>query len=271
MQKVFGIGFSKTGTTSLETAFETLGYKVCHGHWQNNNTFYLQALWVNRAYDEIFKLVNYWDAFADTPWGGTNLYEELYARLPDSKFILTVRDPEEWYVSLEKLITMFDLDLETAMESYHNNGMWGSAYFFKHIFGIEKLAGNRQKIIDHYIAYNRDAIEFFSKRDAAFIVLDFAKGDGWEKLCGFLDKPVPPIAFPHANQAKQNPYLSNRQGKGKRSVIVLFNYGHPNDVESARYLRRTFAEYGYELIEISMNDQGRGACRSQRPTTRPPR
>ena len=32
-KKVFGIGFSKTGTTSLENALTILGYNVCKGHW----------------------------------------------------------------------------------------------------------------------------------------------------------------------------------------------------------------------------------------------
>jgi hypothetical protein len=210
MQKVFGLGFSKTGTTSLEQALEILGYKVCKGHWQNPHTFYLHALYIHRDYDEIFRMIDYWDAFADAPWGGTALYEELYKRLPQSKFILTVRDGEKWYVSLEKLITMFDLNLETAFESYHANGMYGSAYFFKHIFNIETLAGNKKKIIDHYNAYNRNVIDFFSKRNAEFIVLDMPAGDGWQKLCGFLKKEIPTQLFPHLNKAIENPYLSNK-------------------------------------------------------------
>lgn len=33
MDKVFGLGFSKTGTSTLESVFEILGYNVCRGHW----------------------------------------------------------------------------------------------------------------------------------------------------------------------------------------------------------------------------------------------
>ncbi len=255
MEKVFGLGFSKSGTTSLETSLETLGYKVCRGHWQNSYTFYLQALWIHRDYNEIFRLVNYWDAFADTPWGGTTLYEELYERLPDSKFILTVRDDEEWYNSLEKLLTMFDLNLETAFDSYHSNGMYGSHYFFSHVFGIDTLAGNKQKIIDHYHNYNLAVIDFFAKRNVELLVMDFAKGDGWEKLCPFLGKPIPPIPFPHQNQSVQNPYLSNKKAAHKRSLIVNLHSGHPNDFESARYMRRNLANFGYELVEVALSDQ----------------
>jgi hypothetical protein len=28
------------------------------------------------------------------------------------------------------------------------------------------------------------------------------EGDGWEKLCNFLDKPIPQIPYPHKNIGK---------------------------------------------------------------------
>lgn len=220
LEKIFGIGFSKTGTTSIEMALEELGYRVCRGHWERSHTFYLLALYIHRDYDEIFRIVEYWDAFADGPWGGTDLYVELYRRLPRSKFILTVRDPDRWYDSFEKLVTMFDLNPETALAAYHANGMYGSAYFFKHVFGIETLAGNREKIINHYRMYNEQVMEFFSKNSADFMVFDATQGDGWEKLCGFLNVGAPDKRFPHANRSIDNPYISNKPVPESRSARI---------------------------------------------------
>lgn len=217
MEKIFGVGFSKTGTTSLEKALEILGYKVCRGHWKFSHTFYLHALYIHKDYDEIFRLVNYWDAFSDAPWGGTDLYLQLYNKFPNAKYILTVREPESWYESFEKLITMFDLNHETALESYHANGMYGSAYFFKHIFGIEKLAGNKQKLIDHFMLYNEKIINFFSCHPASFTVYDIISGEGWQKLCKFLGVKIPENDFPHANKSINNPYLSNIISKKQSS------------------------------------------------------
>jgi hypothetical protein len=208
-QKIFGLGFSKTGTTSFEKSLELLGYKVCRGHWKNPHTFYLFALYIHRDYEEIFRLVNYWDAFADGPWGGTDLYMEIYRRFPDSKYILTIRDAESWYESFEKLITMFDRNPETAFDSFHAN-RYGAAYFFKHIFQIDKLAGNREKIITHYKEYNDRVIEFFSKNKAEFMVFDMPKGDGWGKLCKFMGVSIPNAPFPHENKSVDNPYMSNK-------------------------------------------------------------
>ena len=31
------------------------------------------------------------------------------------------------------------------------------------------------------------------------LVMDIIAGDGWDKLCPFLGKPVPEAAFPHRN------------------------------------------------------------------------
>jgi hypothetical protein len=207
--KVFCLGFSKTGTTSMERAFELLGYNVCKGHWQNGHTFYLHALSVNRDYKEIIRMAQYWDAFADAPWGGTDLYVQLVKAFPKAKYILTERDPEQWYVSLEKLLTMFDLNTETALTRYHAKGMYGSSYFFESAFGIDKLAGNKEKIIDVYVNYNRRVKEYFANHGLDLLVLDLSKENAWERLCPFLGFEVPPITFPHFNKAESNPYLSN--------------------------------------------------------------
>lgn len=69
VQKVFNIGFSKTGTTSFENAAIVLGYKTYRGDYRLKHNDYMMALWVNRAYDEIRQMTEYWDAFSDAPWG----------------------------------------------------------------------------------------------------------------------------------------------------------------------------------------------------------
>ena len=210
MAKVFGLGFSKTGTSSLEKALQALGYEVCRGHWKLPHTFFLHALYANKDYEGIRRLSEHFDAFADGPWGGTELYSYLYEWYPDAHFILTMREPEEWYRSLEKLLTMFDLNLKTCLKSYYAKGMFGSAYFFESAFAIDRLEGNRQKIIDIYNERNQEVLDFFAtKPDAKFLVMRITEGDGWNVLCPFLDKPVPSRSFFHANKAEDNPYLSN--------------------------------------------------------------
>ena len=211
--KVFGIGFSKTGTTSLEKALEMLGYNVCRGNWKTNHSYYLFALFVHRDYEEILKLTEYWDAFADAPWGGTDLYRIICERIPGSKFILTVRNPESWYRSFENLITKFDKNLETALESYHAQ-RFGSAYFFRHLFHIETMSGSRQTIIENFNAHNAAAREFFADKPDRFLELDITKGEGWHTLCSFLGKDVPDRQFPHLNPTDKKMILKKKSNRG---------------------------------------------------------
>lgn len=88
-KKVFVIGFQKTGTTSLETALEVLGYRVYGG---DKNLMKFKKREDLKNY--ISKVLQNWDAVQDMPW--PLFYKELYELYPTAKFILTVRNPDKW-------------------------------------------------------------------------------------------------------------------------------------------------------------------------------
>ena len=51
--------------------------------------------------------------------------------------------------------------------------------------------------------YNEHIISvknYFSERPEDFLVIDFTKGEGWEKLCSFLGVEIPSEPIPHANK-----------------------------------------------------------------------
>jgi hypothetical protein len=225
-KKVFGLGFSKTGTTSLEKAFSILGYKVCAGHYNNNYTNFLIALYVNGDYKELTKFATLFDAFADGPWGGGKLYRHLYEQYPDAHYILTIREPEKWYKSFEKMITRFDPDLNKAFDTFYANGRYGTPYFFKHIFGIETMYGSKDKMIAYYNEYNKDVIAFFKESKKDLLVVDLTDGEGWDKICPFLEKQKPLVPFPHENAApnKINNTVDakNNQGLFRRIIKKTF-------------------------------------------------
>src|SRR5437667_405805 len=85
--KIFGLGLSKTGTTSLANALQILGYRT-----KDNMGV------VKYATDDLssvdLEVVDANDALTDTPI--PSFYRALDARYPGSKFILTVRDSEGW-------------------------------------------------------------------------------------------------------------------------------------------------------------------------------
>src|SRR3989338_7142528 len=91
--KVFGVGFNKTGTTTLHMCCQQFGFR--HRTWSPTMINH----YVKKNYDEIYQFSDKYDSFEDWPWN--LLYQEFDQRYPDAKFILTIRkDSEVWYHSL---------------------------------------------------------------------------------------------------------------------------------------------------------------------------
>lgn len=225
MEKVFCVGFSKTGTTSLEEALTVLGYKVCRGHYYNNHTNYLIGLYLNNDFDEIDKIISYYDAFVDMPWGGTSFYKYLSKKYPNSKFIHTQRDSEKWYQSLIRMLTKFDDNLETAMDTFHEKGRYGAVHLIKKEFNIESLYQTKDVIIAHYNKTNNQINSYFENNNFSYLSLNLVDGVGWKPLCHFLKKPMPEFQFPHVNigQVGNSQNITSKLNRIKKFVIRLFN------------------------------------------------
>lgn len=199
-EKIFCVGFSKTGTTSLETSLEKLGYNVCKGHWNNNHTYYLMSLYINNDIDEILKMSRYWNAFADAPWGGTELYKTLIKEYPNSKFILSIRDENKWYKSFKNMIKSGAGRHNELIESYHIYGRWGASYFFRKIFQMNKHGFNESKIKEIYNSHNKEVKSFFEDKKEQLLIINLEEGDNWQKICNFLNRPIPKEPFPYENK-----------------------------------------------------------------------
>lgn len=181
--RVFGIGFHKTGTTSLGSALETLGYSVCHGagpvRRALGNREMMEHLRRNEL-DPIFQAAERFDAFMDNPW--FCLFREADRRFPGSRFVLTVRDPDHWLRSVVDHFGRSDSD------------------FRRWIYGTGSPVGNEHTFLDRYRRHEREVRAHFAERADDLLVISLEDGDGWEALCAFLGHPVPPVAFPHLNR-----------------------------------------------------------------------
>jgi sulfotransferase family protein len=174
--KVFGIGFHKTGTTSLALALKQLGYSVTGPNGVNDPNI------SQNAHLMVRELVEKFDAFQDNPW--PILFKELDAWYPNSKFVLTLREPESWIRSQVKHFGTRVTPMRT----------W--------IYGVGCPEGNEVLYLERFEGHNRDVLEHFRGRPNDLLAMDFSKGDGWEKLAPFLGKDVPNAPFPHANKAE---------------------------------------------------------------------
>lgn len=171
--KVFGIGFHRTGTTSLQTALEELGYKVIGMRKED-----WLAFEENRM-DEIRTVVNAHDGFRDMPW--PLLYQWLYENWPDAKFILTYRDSASWAASCS------------------GNYKQRPYRMFRKIYQTEVFKGNEERCIEIYEQHIQEVRAYFSDKPDQFLELDITKVRDWKQLCEFLEEPIPSRDFPHAN------------------------------------------------------------------------
>jgi len=172
--KIFGIGFHKTGTTSLAAALAQLGYRVTGEFGVRNPRIAEEAL------DIAATIVPRFDAFQDNPW--PILYRELDRRYPGSRFILTLRPVDEWLASS---VNHFG-ERTTPMREW--------------IYGVGSPLGNEALYRERYQRHNREVREYFRDRPGDLLELRITEGEGWDRLCPFLDKPLPATAFPHANK-----------------------------------------------------------------------
>ena len=178
--KVLGVGWAKTGTTSLGECLKILGYR------HKTQDFGLVDDLGTEREENIYRVAEGYDSFEDWPW--ILLYEEFDARFPGSKFILTVRDPRSWIVSYRKQLDRAGMSPE--MDEWRTK-----------LYGLPFPDVSDAALLERYERHNRDVRAYFADRPDDLLEVDWSTGDGWQELCAFLGRPVPRIAFPHANMA----------------------------------------------------------------------
>lgn len=190
MSKIFCIGSNKTGTTSLKKALQILNYSVCPEYIMysfNSKYFYEQK---QGQYNSIFEIVKKYDAFEDRPWNHTDFYKELDNNFNDSKFILTVRNTENWLQSYRRWSYKVDLRKQ-----------WFYKLVSQICYDTDDFLSNEENMKIKYEERNKEIIEYF-KNTNKLIVLNFEMSNDWELLCNFLKKDKPNVDFPHLNKSK---------------------------------------------------------------------
>lgn len=175
MDKIICVGMSKTGTTTIDKCFEILGYKNLH--WGQRATMTYVESGPEALREEY---LDRYEAFSDYPW---NLMYEYFDKNYNCKFIMTTRsDSERWFQSFKNHIKTI---------GHFRTG--------RLVYGFEDPECDRQKMLNFYWRHNGRVREYFKGRDN-FIEMCWENGDGWEKLCKFLDRPIPVSEFPHENK-----------------------------------------------------------------------
>jgi hypothetical protein len=191
--RVFGIGFHKTGTSSLSVALRRLGYSCTH--WPN-------AHWARRVYTDMTTAgtsLALEQTMAATDFPIAILFRQLDAAYPGSKFILTTRNEWDWLASVARHFSPENPHHETW------NGDPFSHRLHNLVYGRRKF--DESIFLARYRQHHTEVREYFRGRPGDLLEFDLGRGEtpgaGWHELCGFLREPIPSEPFPVENVALQ--------------------------------------------------------------------
>ena len=177
-QKVFGIGFQKTGTTSLGLIFDKLKYKTASYH-QFRHMAAQEGLTMEEITTEALRLASEYDAAKDTPW--PLVYRELDEAFPNSKFIHVTRGSEAWIKSAVKDFASYPNAIHTA------------------IYGCPCPLGYEAIWVDRYEQHNAEVATYFKDRPDDYLHLRLEDGVSYEAVCDFLGEERVGQGVPIAN------------------------------------------------------------------------
>jgi hypothetical protein len=191
--KAWGIGLGRTGTTSFCHALRILGYeKVIH----------------NPTFEELADL----DGASDN--GCTIFYKYLDYKYPNSKFVLLTRALKPWLDSAEYIHGYTPIDRSEDL------------MIMRRMLLYESIVFDRKKFIDAYHRHHEDVRRYFRNRPDDLLEMDITAGDGWEKLCPFLELPIPDVPLAHVNK-RQDGIVSGTHPIRKR-IKEIKNILRPN-------------------------------------------
>jgi len=203
-QKIFCVGYSKTGTTSIERALRDLGYKV----GVQSEAEILMDDWAMRDFRRIIQYCETADAFQDLPFSVDFTFQILDYAFPGSKFILTIRsDADEWYESLIRFYKKIMKTTRTPIADDLKMFPYGGEGWFwrqeQNIFGVDESNFLDKQIYKaHYTNYNNRVLEYFRFRPKDLLVLNLADPSAMKSLCEFLGIKYVGQIMPYLNQSK---------------------------------------------------------------------
>jgi hypothetical protein len=202
-RNVWGIGLTRTATRSLNRALEILGYRAVH--YPTLSMLLHDAL----------------EAATDEPVAAT--YKYLDFVYPNSQFILTERDEDDWIRSTAAHRRRhFERRKQlSALESPFSRPDSGVIHgevatilghslmrdraverIFTQMALYETVEFDEEKFRQGYHRHHRDVERYFANRPNDLLRVRICDGEGWDRICGFLRHAVPKEPFPNIRSLK---------------------------------------------------------------------
>ena len=190
---LIGAGYGRTGTLSLKSALETLGYSKCHHMIEVIRNPGEPEKWL-QAIDA--KTVN-WESLlegyeATVDWPACHFYQELADYYPKAKVLLSMRDPLDWFESMSATtLGVIRKRMQASNAGQPKN--LGTELVVNAAFGGE--IDDAEHAIRMFNQHTKEVVDTIDSDR----LLIYNVREGWEPLCQFLDKPVPDAPFPRVN------------------------------------------------------------------------
>jgi hypothetical protein len=197
--EILGAGFGRTGTSSLKLALEHLGFGPCHHMHEVRDNPHLIVPWQDFVGGKPLDFEQAFEGYrSQVDWPGARVWRESAERYPRAKMILTIRDPDEWFDSVQGTIAPF-----LASRGTNDNAHADAIAAMAHKLIAEAIFDNRLSDRDHAIKVFNAHIAEVQAIIPASRLLTFDVREGWGPLCAFLGVPVPAISFPKLNSSRQ--------------------------------------------------------------------
>lgn len=171
--KIFGVGYNKTGTSTLGSCLRALGFRHVTFDYDLMRHFF------TAQHEEIYRVIDAHDSFEDWPF--PLMYRELADRYPDARFILTMcRSSNAWFESLRRHARRSNIR--------KHERRW--------LYGIRYPENGKQRYIEKYEAHNAAVLRHLGDR---VLPICWENGEGWDELCRFLGMEPPAVPLPHEN------------------------------------------------------------------------
>eukprot|EP00752_Nemacystus_decipiens_P011716 g10397.t1 len=230
--KVVCPSYGRTGTMSMLAALEILGFGPCYHLFSviqmspEDSQSMLPFLWcfcssrLSAVKPDLWldgfqgrglrvnQILGGYTSVLDCP--AANFYQEILAANPDAKVVVTEREVDSWWSSIQSTISRKNPAF--GLGTFFIEVLCPDACLINHmLLHIKPLTVDENEAKADYIRHNREVVA----NVPAGKLLQFSVKQGWEPLCDFLEVPVPDVPFPNVNSGEvMKTFISRSNSSG---------------------------------------------------------
>jgi hypothetical protein len=177
--QVICVGLPRTGTASLASALEILGYRTLHrAILEMGREFGDETI----SADTFRGVYDAWDAVMEARW-----WRPLLNAYPKAAVILTLRDVLPWFTSLRE-----------HMRAVPAHRVTFAQIAWYDLFGCGEPI--RATCIERYKLHEIAVRAFCRDHSRSLLIFDSTRAGQWHRLCPFLGQPLPDAPYPWKNR-----------------------------------------------------------------------